>query len=115
MSTPEDDTFLEIVTLTCLRCGHSWIRRKVTPPKNCPKCISPYWNKPRQRGKRSEKSEKKEITEDTSRSATDEQRDSGIVEVRTPDKEVVKDGNLVFPPYLCCRAQKRYDKDEDKV
>lgn len=110
MSTTEDDNILESVTLTCLRCGHSWIRRKVTPPKNCPKCISPYWNKPRQRGKRSEKSEKKESTEDTSRSVTDKQQESGIGEVQTPDTEVVKDGNLVFPPYLCCHAQKRYEE-----
>lgn len=85
MSTTEDDNILESVTLTCLRCGHSWIRRKVTPPKNCPKCISPYWNKPRQRAKKSDK------------------------------KEVAKDENRVHPSYLCCVAEKRYEKDKDNV
>lgn len=110
MSTSEDDNILESVTLTCLRCGHSWIRRKVTPPKNCPKCISPYWDKPRQRGKRNEKSEKKEIIEDASRSVTAEPKAGGTAEVQTPDEEVVKDGNLVFPPYPCCYAKKRYEE-----
>jgi len=47
MTVTEDQNILESLTLHCLRCGHSWIRRKATHPKNCPKCISPYWDKPR--------------------------------------------------------------------
>lgn len=35
-------------TLTCLRCGHNWEPRADQPPKFCPRCNSPYWNKPRQ-------------------------------------------------------------------
>ena len=37
-------------TLTCKRCGHTWIPRSTNKPKNCPnpKCKSPYWNKERQ-------------------------------------------------------------------
>lgn len=37
----------------CERCEHDWLPRKVdasgnvVPPKNCPKCNSPSWNKPR--------------------------------------------------------------------
>ena len=32
----------------CERCGHTWIPRKEnTEPLVCPKCKSPYWNKPR--------------------------------------------------------------------
>jgi len=31
----------------CYRCYHSWNRRKKQLPKICPKCKSPYWNKPR--------------------------------------------------------------------
>ena len=34
------------LTLTCLRCGHSWLRRVLTEPKRCPRCTSPYWNQP---------------------------------------------------------------------
>ena len=30
-------------TLTCLRCGATWIPR-VEAPKRCPSCKSPYWN-----------------------------------------------------------------------
>jgi len=33
----------------CNRCGHEWKPRQSTEgePKVCPKCKSPYWNKPR--------------------------------------------------------------------
>ena len=31
--------------LTCLRCDHMWFPRTPEPPKVCPKCKSPYWNK----------------------------------------------------------------------
>jgi hypothetical protein len=34
--------------LTCTRCGHSWYPRNPSvKPKYCPKCNSPYWDKPR--------------------------------------------------------------------
>ena len=33
--------------LRCLRCSHEWILRKEEPPKFCPKCKSPYWDRPR--------------------------------------------------------------------
>ena len=39
----------------CERCGHEWIpRNKEEVPIICPKCKSPYWNKP----KKSKKNEK---------------------------------------------------------
>ena len=34
----------------CERCGHIWVPRKYDKndfPVICPKCKSPYWNKPR--------------------------------------------------------------------
>ena len=32
----------------CERCRHEWIpREKGQEPTVCPKCKSPYWNKPR--------------------------------------------------------------------
>jgi Zn finger protein HypA/HybF involved in hydrogenase expression len=37
----------------CLRCGHEWVPNRhdakghPIPPKVCPKCASPYWDKPR--------------------------------------------------------------------
>jgi predicted Zn-ribbon and HTH transcriptional regulator len=33
----------------CERCGHKWVPRAATEdiPTICPKCKSPYWNKPR--------------------------------------------------------------------
>ena len=37
----------------CGRCGHEWLRR-IASPVHCPKCKSPYWNKPRVREKKQE-------------------------------------------------------------
>jgi len=31
----------------CQRCNHEWPPRKETKPTVCPKCKSPYWDKPR--------------------------------------------------------------------
>jgi len=32
----------------CERCAHEWIPRNIEDePRVCPKCKSPYWNKPR--------------------------------------------------------------------
>ncbi len=30
----------------CVRCGHNWATRKGRPPRVCPTCKSPYWDKP---------------------------------------------------------------------
>ncbi len=36
------------ITLVCLRCSHSWLRRSLAKiPGTCPRCCSPYWNRPR--------------------------------------------------------------------
>ena len=40
----------EMPTLSCLRCGHTWIPRRPQEPKKCPRCASPYWNKPKWKG-----------------------------------------------------------------
>ena len=31
----------------CERCGHKWIPREEKPPRVCPHCKSPYWDKQR--------------------------------------------------------------------
>lgn len=31
----------------CERCKHQWVPRDESNPTVCPKCKSPYWNKPR--------------------------------------------------------------------
>jgi len=31
----------------CLRCNKKWYRRKPEKPIVCPRCGSPYWDKPR--------------------------------------------------------------------
>lgn len=31
----------------CERCGHKWIPRNEENPRVCPRCKSPYWDRPR--------------------------------------------------------------------
>lgn len=33
--------------LECTRCNGKWVQRGEMSPKFCPKCNSPYWNKPK--------------------------------------------------------------------
>jgi rubrerythrin len=48
IETGKTEDFPELIKAKCLRCGHTWTLR--TPhPKKCPKCKSPYWNKPRRK------------------------------------------------------------------
>jgi len=35
-----------IIIFRCLRCGHEWASKQ-KQPKVCPKCRSPYWDRPR--------------------------------------------------------------------
>ncbi len=38
---------MEFPRFKCLRCNHEWIPRSEQKPTVCPKCNSPYWDKPR--------------------------------------------------------------------
>lgn len=38
---------MNVPTLHCKRCGHSWIPRSDNPQK-CPKCCSYQWNMPKE-------------------------------------------------------------------
>ena len=42
---------MTVTILTCNRCGYEWARHPgaTRDPKNCSRCKSPYYNKPRQR------------------------------------------------------------------
>lgn len=33
----------------CERCAHTWIPRKKAKPVICPRCKSPYWDRPRRK------------------------------------------------------------------
>ena len=39
---------LQLVWLTCLRCGKKWLPRKPEMPGTCPRCRSPLWDRPRE-------------------------------------------------------------------
>ncbi len=39
---------ITVMGFRCDRCGHEWVPRdSESEPRVCPKCKSPYWNKPR--------------------------------------------------------------------
>jgi hypothetical protein len=38
--------------INCLRCKHEWYQRTPAKPVRCPKCGSPYWDRPRQINKK---------------------------------------------------------------
>lgn len=38
---------IKLPILRCLRCGYEWIPRQPKKPKQCARCNSPYWNKPK--------------------------------------------------------------------
>lgn len=37
---------IKVYGCKCERCGHEWITRTKEAPVVCPKCKSPYWDKP---------------------------------------------------------------------
>jgi len=43
---------MKIPKLKCKRCKHAWFPRKEKKPRFCPKCNSPYWDKPRKKKKK---------------------------------------------------------------
>lgn len=45
----------KVILAVCTRCGHTWTPRHpiaVKPSRVCPRCKSPYWNRPRMRGEK---------------------------------------------------------------
>ena len=39
--------WIRVLGYRCERCGHEWVPRNDRPPKVCPKCKSPYWDRER--------------------------------------------------------------------
>ena len=39
---------IQLTGYRCERCGHEWVpRERPEDPKVCPRCKSPYWDRPR--------------------------------------------------------------------
>jgi len=38
---------IQVKRHTCYRCGYKWIPRSEEMPVGCPRCKSPYWNRPK--------------------------------------------------------------------
>jgi predicted Zn-ribbon and HTH transcriptional regulator len=41
---------VKVNVLVCKKCGHKWINRKIDV-RQCPKCKSAYWDKPKHEAK----------------------------------------------------------------
>jgi hypothetical protein len=42
---------ITVMGCQCERCDYEWIPRDLdAEPESCPRCKSPYWNRPRKRG-----------------------------------------------------------------
>jgi len=54
-----------VVAFICERCGHEWLPRDPDdPPRRCPACKSPYWDRPR-RTPKSDEGENEEDEQET--------------------------------------------------
>ena len=42
---------ISVTGYRCERCSHQWVPRAETEPRVCPKCKSPYWDKPKRIGR----------------------------------------------------------------
>lgn len=51
---------LEVWGFRCERCGHEWVPRNEPEPRVCPKCKSPYWDRPRKQPKKKRASSRSE-------------------------------------------------------
>jgi predicted Zn-ribbon and HTH transcriptional regulator len=45
---------MELPSLECLKCGHTWHPRTNELPGVCPRCKSPKWQEPNKRKKNSQ-------------------------------------------------------------
>lgn len=54
--------YVWIIGHKCYRCEHKWTPREEEQPAVCPKCKSPYWNKPKKKT-----SKKKSTTKSSSK------------------------------------------------
>jgi len=41
-----------VVSVTCARCGHTWLPRQQGIPKKCPRCQTKYWRVGRKKEER---------------------------------------------------------------
>lgn len=48
MDKPEKPLGMVPLTGCRCRCGHEWLPRGEERPTVCPKCKSPYWDRPKQ-------------------------------------------------------------------
>lgn len=39
----------DCIDCKCSRCGGKWKRKPEKKPERCPKCNSPYWDRPRRK------------------------------------------------------------------
>lgn len=92
--------------LFCFRCYHDWKRRKNSLPKFCPKCKSPYWNRPR---KRISKQFILKIQE------TIINIHNAIIKLSGGEKGIREQGGIYNSTYKLLNYQNKYKKDPTKI
>lgn len=92
--------------LFCFRCYHTWKRRKKILPKNCPKCHSPYWDKPR-------KSILKGTVLEMRKGFID--LHDAIIKISGGEKGVREDGGIYNSTYKLLNHQNKYRKEPIKL
>jgi DNA-directed RNA polymerase subunit RPC12/RpoP len=40
---------IKVLGYRCERCRAEWVPRSEQPPRVCPRCKSPYWDRPRRK------------------------------------------------------------------
>jgi rubrerythrin len=45
----------------CERCSHVWLPKEEEAPRVCPKCKSPYWDRPRKKQQEMDFKEKRRL------------------------------------------------------
>lgn len=74
---------ITLMGFRCERCEHEWIPKGAeSEPKTCPKCRSPYWDRPRKKGAMMTYEEFKDTIERTLR----KDRELTWTEIRTKAK-----------------------------
>lgn len=76
--------------LTCSRCLHSWNQKSRKLPKYCPRCKSPYWNKPRRRISKESVEELKRLIISTH---------NEIIDMSGGEHGIRDDGGIYFSTY----------------
>lgn len=92
--------------LFCFRCYHTWKRRRDLCPRFCPKCKSPYWNRPRKRISKEFVLKIKETIINVH---------NAIIKLSGGEKGIREDGGIYNSAYKLLAHQNKHKKDPTSI